>query len=344
VSGAGAINAFYVRIGDELLEVIRPAASGWATRLVHHDGIGSVRALTDEAGVVSDTWAYEAFGTENVRVGNDGLAYGFAAEAFDSASKLAYHRARWMDARVGRFLGVDPNRGDERSPVSMHRYLYASNSPGVRIDPTGRFDMVSTGAVGSIVGIMASIAGCSMGAPGLSKRGKCEISSFSMEFLPLSTSRLPLWDSMRLPVKFTAQLGPGSSASGCRIGQDMMGMSSGGGYGTDIYRDWTPDYDVPNSWWDGDRWNGGRGSWSGDPPKAEFEDAPGFRRITEYPAYWGSLEPGTIMSPGHGPFRFRTWIKGTRESWTLYWGMHLELTGPGEGIVAYEGPKLEVKR
>ena len=61
----GNITAVYVRAGDELLEALRSGSTPgtWTTRYVHHDGLGSVRALTDETGTTTDTRGYEAFGT-----------------------------------------------------------------------------------------------------------------------------------------------------------------------------------------------------------------------------------------------------------------------------------------
>ena len=60
----GAITSLYVRADNELLAVLRPASpTTWTTRYVHVDGLGSIRVLTDETGVVADTRAYEAFGT-----------------------------------------------------------------------------------------------------------------------------------------------------------------------------------------------------------------------------------------------------------------------------------------
>jgi RHS repeat-associated protein len=146
--GSGSLTALYVRAGDELLAVMRPAAGGtWTTRFVHHDGLGSVRALTDETGTTIDTRAYEAFGTKTTEAGNDPLTYGFAGEPFEGTSKLAYHRARWMDARVGRFEGMDPDDGRLLHPLSLHRYIYAAADPLDNVDPTGReYDMASIGA------------------------------------------------------------------------------------------------------------------------------------------------------------------------------------------------------
>jgi RHS repeat-associated protein len=124
--GSGNLTALYVRVGDELLEVMRPGATTgtWTTRFIHHDGLGSVRALTDETGTTVDTRAYEAFGTKNVEAGNDPLAYGFAGEPFEPTSLLAYHRARWMDARVGRFAGMDPvDWRRQHTPISSCLHL-----------------------------------------------------------------------------------------------------------------------------------------------------------------------------------------------------------------------------
>jgi RHS repeat-associated protein len=139
-SGGGLI-ALYVRNGDELLAVMRPApGNAWTTSYVHGDGLGSVRVLTDEAGTSIDSRAYQAFGAKNVEAGNDPLSYGFAGEPFDETSMLAYHRARWLDARVGRFAGMDPADIDSERPITLNRYVYASNRPTNNVDPSGHED------------------------------------------------------------------------------------------------------------------------------------------------------------------------------------------------------------
>ena len=164
--GAGNLTAYYVRVGDELLEVVRPGSTAgtWSTRFVYSDGLGSVRVLTDESGTTIDSRAYEAFGTKNVEAGSDPLTYGFAGEPFEGTSKLAYHRARWMDARGGRFEGMDPKGASPKRPVSLHRYLYAGNEPVDAVDPTGRdFDLGGIGAAVDIVDIGATLADASTG-------------------------------------------------------------------------------------------------------------------------------------------------------------------------------------
>ena len=137
--GQGNLTAYYVRMGDQLLSAMRPGGSPgtWTTRYDHGDGIGSVRALTDETGTTTDTRGYEAFGTKNREAGSDPLAYGFAGEPFQGDSMLAYHRARWMDARVGRFEGMDSYAEDESSPATLNRFAYGGDSPVTMKDPTG---------------------------------------------------------------------------------------------------------------------------------------------------------------------------------------------------------------
>ena len=146
-----------MRAGDELLAVMRPGA-GWTTRYVHHDAIGSVRALTDESGVVADTRGYEAFGTMNAEAGNDSLPYRFAGEPVERTSGLAYHRARWMDSRVGRFAGMDRLLGQPDDPRTLHAFAYASDAPTRYVDPSGNeFDLPTLSAVVAIVSIAATI-------------------------------------------------------------------------------------------------------------------------------------------------------------------------------------------
>jgi RHS repeat-associated protein len=152
-----------VRAGDELLEVMRPAPGGtWSTRYVHSDALGSVRSLTDETGTTTDTRAYEAFGTKNVHAGSDPLAYGFAGEPFEATSRLAYHRARWMDARVGRFFSVDTldRSEDGADPFGIaHLYVYADSNPLNEADPTGQEpDMASISVSVNIAGINATLS------------------------------------------------------------------------------------------------------------------------------------------------------------------------------------------
>jgi RHS repeat-associated protein len=157
-NAAGQVTAYYVR-GDDLLSVAR--ASG--TRFYHADGLGSIRRLTDEAGNITDGYTYTAFGELLSHTGSDQQPYAFTGEPLDPNSGFQYHRARWMDPRVGRLASMDPLLGTPYDPPTLHRYLYAGQDPVNKADPTGKEE---TGLTGQLigVGIQAVISGIALGA------------------------------------------------------------------------------------------------------------------------------------------------------------------------------------
>ncbi|MBI3661728.1 MAG: RHS repeat-associated core domain-containing protein [Acidobacteria bacterium] len=105
------------------------------------DGHGSVRQLTDSAGAVTDTYTYDAFGNLISRTftGTSPTPnhYLYAGEQFDEDLNLYYNRARYLDVRSGRFWTMDRFEGDSQSPLSLHKYLYASAEPVDNRDPSG---------------------------------------------------------------------------------------------------------------------------------------------------------------------------------------------------------------
>ncbi|HEY7511050.1 MAG TPA: RHS repeat-associated core domain-containing protein [Vicinamibacteria bacterium] len=143
--GAGTALAYYLRAEDDVLAVVRAGS----TRFLHADGQGSTRRLTDEAGEITDTYAYSAFGELLDHTGSDPNPYRFAGEALDPNLGFYYNRARWLDTASGRFLSPDPFAGLEHDPQSLHKYLYAHADPANRTDPTGLF---------SLGGMMAAIS------------------------------------------------------------------------------------------------------------------------------------------------------------------------------------------
>jgi RHS repeat-associated protein len=102
-----------------------------------YDGHGSVRALTDANGAVTDTYDYDAFGNLLHSTGTTLNNYRFAGEQFDSDLNLYYNRARYLNTRTGRFWSMDSEEGDRESPLSLHKYLYAGNDPVINHDPSG---------------------------------------------------------------------------------------------------------------------------------------------------------------------------------------------------------------
>lgn len=64
----------------------------------------------------------------------------FQGQQYDPANGNYYLRARYYDPTMGRFLSPDPFDGLDADPNSLHRYLYASNDPVNRVDPSGEDD------------------------------------------------------------------------------------------------------------------------------------------------------------------------------------------------------------
>ena len=96
---SGNLIAYYVRGSDDLLSVVRLTEQ----RFYHADGLGSIRVLTDESGLLTDTYEYTAFGELLQHVGTDRQPYHFASEPFEPTLGFYYNRARWLDPTLGRF-------------------------------------------------------------------------------------------------------------------------------------------------------------------------------------------------------------------------------------------------
>jgi RHS repeat-associated protein len=107
-----------------------------------YDGHGSVRALTDPTGAVTDTSDYDAFGNLIHSTGTTPNNYLFAAEQFDPDLNLYYNRARYLNVSTGRFWSMDTIDGDPGSPSSLHKYLYAAADPVLGTDPSGNATLV----------------------------------------------------------------------------------------------------------------------------------------------------------------------------------------------------------
>ncbi len=106
--------------------------TGGATYTYHFDGLGSVTALTNAAGQVVEQYRYGAYG-QPVTVSSVGNPYLFTGRHFDVETGLYYHRARYYDPEIGRFVQVDPIG----SLGGLNLYSYAQNNPINLLDPFG---------------------------------------------------------------------------------------------------------------------------------------------------------------------------------------------------------------
>jgi RHS repeat-associated protein len=100
------------------------------------DPLGSTVALLDSTQTKTDTFDYWPYGEEAIRTGTTATPFQFVGTAGyyrDSATK-AYVRARYLNARFGRWVTEDPIGLYGREMVL---YSYVRSSPVVFVDPSG---------------------------------------------------------------------------------------------------------------------------------------------------------------------------------------------------------------
>ena len=124
-----------------------------------YDGHGSVRALTDSTGAVTDTYDYDAFGKLIHSTGTTPNIYLYSGEQFDPDLNLYYNRARYLNVSTGRFWSMDAFEGDPEAPLSLHKYLFVGADPIDAVDPSG-YDFGDIAISLAIQGVLsASVSG-----------------------------------------------------------------------------------------------------------------------------------------------------------------------------------------
>ena len=133
VETTGGQTRFYM-YGTALVTTVGPAGDRSS---YHADGLGTVRALTNHTGQLTDGYAHDAFGQVRSHTGGVGQPFSFAGEQRDAELGLVFLRSRYLDPGTGRFITPDPWRGQENFPQTLNRYPYVANDPVNHVDPSG---------------------------------------------------------------------------------------------------------------------------------------------------------------------------------------------------------------
>jgi RHS repeat-associated protein len=104
----------------------------------HPDHLGSTSIITDKAGVATQFVCYMPFGEPLVdeHVSRKEMPYKFNGKEIDEETGLYYYGARYYDAGIGVWYGVD--KMQEKYP-GVSTYAYCSNNPLIYVDPDGKF-------------------------------------------------------------------------------------------------------------------------------------------------------------------------------------------------------------
>ncbi|MCL4202819.1 MAG: hypothetical protein KJ000_10000 [Pirellulaceae bacterium] len=117
-----------------LISQYRKGPTLWLPSYYHYDALGATRVLTDDAGDVTDTYLYDAWGNELAVSGstvNPLRWVGQVGYYWDESNGRFYIRARVYEPVIGRWMSQDP------VTHGVNLYPYASNSPLTLTDPTG---------------------------------------------------------------------------------------------------------------------------------------------------------------------------------------------------------------
>jgi RHS repeat-associated protein len=133
LTAAGSVQTRYLS-GDQPDQWLGRADSSGAVAWLLTDHLGSVRALTDATGAVTDKLDYDAFGnvTKETAPSLTGRLR-YAGYEWDADTGLYHDAARYYSAALGRFITQDPTGlGPDSNPER-----YVGNDPTNRTDPSG---------------------------------------------------------------------------------------------------------------------------------------------------------------------------------------------------------------
>jgi RHS repeat-associated protein len=98
------------------------------------DHLGSTTGLTNSTGALVSQISYDSFG--NANTGTSLTRYRYTGRECDSDTGLYYYRARWYDAKVGRFISEDPIGFGG----GVNQFRYVGNNPQNAVDPSGLYN------------------------------------------------------------------------------------------------------------------------------------------------------------------------------------------------------------
>ncbi len=108
-------------------------------RSYHYDLRGSTVALSNQSGIITDTFQYGTYGELLDHTGTTATPFLYNGRdgVMTDLNGLYYMRARYYNPDIRRFVNQDILLGDISKPQSLNRYVYVNGQPVNSIDPFG---------------------------------------------------------------------------------------------------------------------------------------------------------------------------------------------------------------
>ncbi len=119
---------------------------GANSQYYHQDALGSTVDLTDDTGATKASYFLNPWGMIVDSIGSSVNRRVFTGKEIDQNTGLVYFGARYYDPDTARFTTQDSYLGEQGTPPSLHRYLYAYSNPTVYVDLEGYESIFSKGA------------------------------------------------------------------------------------------------------------------------------------------------------------------------------------------------------
>ncbi|MGX9773218.1 RHS repeat domain-containing protein [Janthinobacterium aestuarii] len=136
----------FITANGVVVAVVKTAGGKNTTQYFHRDFLGSLVAVSDEAGTVIERLAYDASGKRRFPAGGQDAQgtlagntskRGFTNHEHLDALGLIHMNGRVYDPLVARFMSADPGVPHPDDLQSYNRYAYARNNPLAYVDLNG---------------------------------------------------------------------------------------------------------------------------------------------------------------------------------------------------------------
>lgn len=166
VSAGGVVFAMFTSRSGTLNGL--PATS---TSYLHNDHLGSVAAITDETGAVTERLAYDPWGKRRFVTTNPGatdnldaivgqkIDRGYTMHEHLDEMGVVHMNGRIYDPLIARFMSADSIVQAPYNLKSFNRYSYVWNNPLKMWDPTGNYAVESTSQLGMSPALSGAVKG-----------------------------------------------------------------------------------------------------------------------------------------------------------------------------------------